>query len=94
MYTYTSDKGWFLTAGYRFKWQEDGYDIRGIGFNKGQLIGKGDEIVVIVDNQKYSLNTKEAIDFIHKYDAYFKAGKGSKQTTLGVVSKSLMTMIK
>jgi hypothetical protein len=93
MYTYTSQKGFFRTAGYKFKWCDDGYDVLGIGLNENQLTNKGEEIIIAVENKIYSLNTKEALEFIRSYHAFFKAGKGRKQTTLGVVSKSLMTII-
>ena len=92
MYTYYSEKSWFLYAGYKYKWTSN-YDVKGIGFAKHHLTKHGDEIYVVVDKEKYKLNTSEALDFIKENRTFFKAGKRGKKTTLGVVSKSLLDYV-
>ena len=89
MYVYTATSGFFNTAGWKFSWMHEGYQPKGIGFKKEHLIGKGDEIMVVVENKKYKLNAAAAIDFVKKHKSFYK----TKGTVLGVVSESLLVPI-
>jgi len=77
-------KGWYFTVGRRFGWVDDGYEIHGVGLNRELF--KSEMIVVTVNKKKYAVDTKEARDFIRKYDAH-EVINGAK---VGYISKSLM----
>ena len=88
LFCHYSTKGWMWSAGYRY-WRGESYDENGIGFRADTLKKHGTEIIVVVDDQKYKLNCKEALEFIRQHDSIFEAGK-RKKIKLGIVSKSLM----
>lgn len=77
---------WYHSAGTQYGWLKDGYDRRGVGIEAGLFKGR-DEIEVVVDKVEYLLKTIPAVEFIKKYKSYHNA----KGTSIGVVSKSLLT---
>lgn len=84
MKTLEIKKGWFWSAGNKYKWAGQGYDRPGIGIDCRTLINNP-QIKVIVHDKVYLLESSEAIDFVRKFSA-FETHQGIK---LAVVSKSL-----
>lgn len=76
-------KGFYRTAGIKFKWCPE-YDIRGVGI--GRQFFEEPKLEIEVEGKKYEIDTKEAMDFINKYRSIIFT-KGKK---IGVVSKSLL----
>ena len=76
-------QGWFRSAGIKYNWVKDGFDVRGIGLAK-HVLNSNENIVV--EGTEYSLDRAEAEAFIRRFESFYKAGG----TLLGVVSKSLL----
>lgn len=79
-------QGWFRSAGIKYNWVKEGFDIRGIGLAKHVLNGSEN---IVVEGTEYSLDRAEAEAFIRRFESFYKAGG----TLLGVVSKSLLKPI-
>ena len=78
-------KGWFNSAGHKYKWIKDYYHIFGVGIDQRMISGNG-VILITIENKQYSLDKSEARQFSLKYNSRYKAGK----TMLCVVSKSIL----
>ena len=79
-------QGWFRSAGIKYNWVKDGFDVRGVGLAKHVLGGKEN---IVVEGNEYSLDRAKAEAFIRRFESFYKAGG----TLLGVVSKSLLKPI-
>lgn len=79
-------KSWFYSAGTKWGWGSDGLDKRGVGINKDALVNN-DRLIVEVDRVKYSLDCKQAVEFIRQYKSFYDTPGG---TRIGVVSKELL----
>ncbi len=79
------EKGWYRSAGHRFKWTVSGHHIFGVGIDM-RILRTEPEITVVVDGKEYLLDGREAMDFVRHYNADYTAGG----TRLGVVSKSIL----
>lgn len=82
------NKGWFFGAGAMYNWTRDGHHPHGVGISRN-VLKNNDQIEVTINDFKYLLDTKEAIMFVRHYGSIKQAGK----TTLGVISRSLLTLI-
>lgn len=79
------ERGWFRSAGHKYKWLEDKYHIFGVGINLIELKNHK-ELAVEIDNNLYILDSEEAWIFAKKYNATYVAGK----TRLAIISRSLL----
>jgi len=77
-------KGWYFSVGKRFEWIDDGYEMWGVGLDRALF--NSNMIIVTVDGRKYTVDTKEARDFIRKYNSHEEL-QGAK---IGYISKSIM----
>jgi len=84
------NKGWYLTAGWKYGWGKKGLDPKGVGIAKEYLINN-QELVVVVDGIRYHLYTTAAIQAIKDYNSKMRMAGG---TIIGVVPKSLLEEIK
>lgn len=78
-------KGWFKSAGVQYHWLRDGYDIKGVGVAEN-LLRFNKTLEIVVEKKLYTLDTKEAIEFVKKY----KTLQVFAGNNVWVVSKSLL----
>lgn len=79
-------KGWYRSAGVKYGWVHQGYMAEGVGINRDALYGS-ELLCVVVNGDSYTVDTKQAIEFIRKWKSHYKMSGG---TAIGVISRSLM----
>jgi hypothetical protein len=71
-----------------YDWVKDGFKIQGIGIRRDYF--DVDTLIINLKGNKYSLDTKLAIEFAKKYNSYFNA---RNNVVLLVVSLTLLKPI-
>ena len=83
------NKNWFFSAGAKYGWVKDNFDIKGVGIRMSD-IKTNKTIRIEINGEEYLMDCEEAVKFIEKYQSIFVAG-GS--TEIGVVSKSFLRQL-
>ena len=81
-------KSWFYTAGKKFDWLKDGFDIKGVGIALS-ILKENASLEIRIDNERFLAETEPILKMVEKYNAYFTAG----QTRLAIISKSWLRKI-
>jgi len=84
-------KGWYRSAGLptQYGWVSSGYEPEGVGINRDALM-ENETLTVSVNGNDYTVDTKEAIEFIRRFKSHTTMPGGTK---IGVISKSIMKKI-
>ena len=83
------NKNWFFSAGSKYGWVKDNFDIRGVGIRMSD-IKTNKSIRILINGEEYIMDCETSLEFIKKYDSIFVVGSS---TEVGVVSKSLLRQI-
>lgn len=82
-------KNWFFSAGAKYGWVKDNFDIKGVGIRMSD-IKMNKSIRILINGEEYIMDCEPSLQFIEKYNSIFMAG-GS--TEIGVISKSLLKQL-
>ena len=79
-------KGWYRSVGHKY-WEHDEHTTEGIGIERAYF--NCDELTVVVNDEEYSVDPVEALQFIkdHKSHEYIGGNK------VGFIPRSLMKKI-
>jgi nitroimidazol reductase NimA-like FMN-containing flavoprotein (pyridoxamine 5'-phosphate oxidase superfamily) len=82
-------KNWFFSAGAKYGWVKDNFDIKGVGIRMSD-IKTNKNIRIEINGEDYVMDCEESLKFIDTYKSVFITGSS---TEIGVVSKSLLRQL-